>query len=238
DLGLADLTDTRAAAWGDFDADGHLDLYVGFTRRSGAANRLYRNEGDGKRFTEIGRDLGIDAKGETRQVSWIDFDNDGRLDLFVAGYGRNFLFHNEGGGRFREVAEAMGVAGGEKATPSSWGDYDNDGRPDLYVSSYVDRPVNEHDFLYHHDGSRLADAMIELVAKHGATHGVQWADFDGDGALDLALANNNPNGGHYLFKNLLPRDRARRSIQVQVVDAHGRHTRAGSEVRVYAPGSR
>jgi hypothetical protein len=344
DLGLADLPDTRAAAWGDFNADGHLDLYVGFTRRSGAANRLYHNEGDGRRFTDIGRDLGIDAKGETRQVSWIDFDNDGRLDLFVAfrdapnmlfhnegtrfvdvakdlgvddprktvgavwfdmnedgrldvftanqdgtlnglfrndgsrfvdvarelgmdaagrpenfgsngpsvidydndgrldlfvaGYGRNFLFHNEGRGRFQEVAEAMGVAGGDKATPSSWGDYDNDGRPDLYVSSYVDRPVNEHDFLFHNDGSRFADAMAELIAKHGATHGVQWVDFDRDGALDLALANNNPGGGHYLFRNALPADRARRSIQVDVVDLRGRHTRAGSEVRVYEAGTR
>ena len=344
DLSLADLTDTRAAAWGDFDADGHLDLYVGFTRRSGAANKLYRNEGNGKRFAEIGRDLGIDVKGETRQVSWIDFDNDGRvdlfvafrdapnmlfhnegsrfvdvakdlgvadprktvgavwfdmnddgrldlftanqdgtlngffrndgsrfvdvahelgmdadgrpenfgsngpsvidydndgrLDLFVAGYGRNFLFHNEGQGRFREVAEAMGLAGGDKATPSGWGDYDNDGKPDLYVSSYVDRAVNEHDFLYHNDGSRFSNVMPEIVAKHGATHGVQWVDFDGDGALDLTLANNNPNGGHYLFRNALPADRARRSIQVAVVDGHGRRTRAGSEVRVYAAGTR
>src|SRR6266571_2458508 len=58
DLGLADPTDTRAAAWGDVDADGHLDLYVGFTRRSGIANKLYRNDGDGRQFTEVGPDLG------------------------------------------------------------------------------------------------------------------------------------------------------------------------------------
>jgi len=341
--GVADLTDTRAAAWGDPNGDGRLDLYVGFTRRSGIANKLYRNDGSG-RFTDIAHDLGLDVKGETRQVSWVDFDNDGRvdlfvafrdapnmlfhnegsrfvdvakdmgvddprktvgavwfdmnedgrldlfvanqdgtlnglwrndgarfvdvagelgmdaagrpatsgsngpsvvdydndgrLDLFVAGYGRNFLFHNDGGGRFTEVAAETGVAGGDKATPSAWGDYDNDGRPDLYISSYVDRPVNEHDFLFHNDGAAFTGAMPEIVAKHGATHGVQWADFDGDGALDLALANNNPNGGHYLFRNVLAPERARRSIQVHVVDKNGHHTRAGSEVRIYAPGKR
>ena len=344
DLGLADLTDTRAAGWGDFNGDGHLDLYVGFTRKSGVANKLFRNEGDGKRFTEIGRDLGVDAMGESRQVSWIDFDNDGRvdlfvafrdapnrlfhnegdrfvdvapdmgvadprktvgavwfdmnedgrldlfvanqdgtlnglfrndgnrfvdvahelgmdaagrpsnfgsngpsvadydndgrLDLFVAGYGRNFLYHNDGNGRFTEVSSAMGVRGGDLATPSAWGDYDNDGRPDLYVSSYIDQPLNERDFLYHNGGARFTDAMPPLIFQHGATHGVQWVDFDGDGALDLALANNNPRGGHYLFRNIMPPARARRSIQVMVVDQNGRHTRAGSEVRVFAPGTR
>jgi hypothetical protein len=341
---MADLADTRAAAWGDFNGDGHLDLYVGFTRRSGERNKLYRNDGDGKHFTEVGRELGVDVMGETRQVSWIDFDNDGRvdlfvafrdapnmlfhnegnrfvdvakdigvddprktvgavwfdmnedgrldlfvanqdgtlnglfrndgsrfvdvarelgmdaagrpsnfgsngpsvvdydndgrMDLFVAGYGRNFLYHNDGAGRFTEVSAGMGLNGGDRATPSSWGDYDNDGRPDLYVSSYVEEPLNEHDFLYHRDDPAFHDALPAIIKAHGATHGVQWADFDGDGALDLALANNNPKGGHYLFRNVLPRARARRSIQVHVVDGDGRHTRAGSEVRIYAPGTR
>jgi hypothetical protein len=225
--------------WFDMDGDGRLDLYT--ANQDGTLNGLFKN--DGSRFVDVARDLGMDAAGRpatfgSNGPSVIDYDNDGRLDLFVAGYGRNFLFHNEGGGRFKEVAEAMGVAGGDKATPSAWGDYDNDGRPDLYVSSYVDRPVNERDFLYHHEDGRFVNAMPAVIAGHGATHGVQWVDFDGDGALDLALANNNPGGGHYLFRNLLPPDRARRSIQVQVLDAQGRHTRAGSEVRVYAAGTR
>ena len=342
--GVADPTDTRAAAWGDFDADGDIDLYVGFTRRSDTRNKLYRNEGAGKPFTDVAQAMGVDAIGETRQVSWVDVDNDGDvdlfvalrdapnllfrndgarftsvgqelglddsrrtvgavwfdadedgdldlfvanqngdanglfhnngarfvdvarergldatgrpetsgsngpsvadvdgdgdLDLFVAGYGGNFLYRNDGRGTFTEMAKQLGVAGGDKATPSRWGDFDNDGRPDLYVSSYVETVLNERDFLYHHDGDRLTDVRAALTFPHGATHGVQWADFDGDGDLDLALANNNPAGAHPIYRNLLPPDRAKRSVEVLVVDAQGRATRAGSEVRVYAAGTR
>jgi hypothetical protein len=343
-VGVADLTDTRAAAWGDYDADGDIDLYVGFTRRSETHNKLYRNDGNGKPFTDVAASLGVDVVGETRQVSWVDVDNDsdldlfvamrdapnllfrhdgdrfisaardlglddsrrtvgavwfdadedgdldlfvanqngdtngffrndgprfvdvahergmdapgrpetsgsngpsvadvdgdGDLDLFVAGYGGNFLYRNNGRGAFTEVARAMGVAGGEKATPSRWGDFDNDGRPDLYVSSYVDTVLNEHDFLYHHDGARLSDVRAALKFPYGATHGVQWADFDGDGDLDLALANNNPSGAHPLYRNLLPAAQSKRSVEVLVVDQLGRATRAGSEVRVYSAGTR
>jgi VCBS repeat protein len=341
--GIADLTDTRAAAWGDFDGDGNVDLYVGFTRRSETHNKLYRNDGR-SHFSDVGAAMGVDAVGETRQVAWVDVDNDGDLDLFVAmrdapnvlfrndggrfisvgrdlglddprrtvgavwfdadedgdldvfvanqngdtngffrndgtrfvdvarergmdapgrpetsgsngpsvvdvdgdghfdlfvaGYGGNFLYRGDGRGGFTDIARQMGVAGGDKATPSRWGDFDNDGRPDLYVSSYVDTALNEHDFLYHHDGSRLTEVLAALKLPHGATHGVQWADFDGDGDLDLALANNNPSGAHPLYRNLLPPDRAKRSVEVMVLDARGRATRAGSEVRVYAAGTR
>src|SRR4029079_76136 len=105
-----------------------------------------------------------------------------------------FLYRNGGRGRFVEAAAEYGVQGGDKATPSRWGDFDNDGRPDLYVASYVDQPLKEHDFLYHHEGTRLADVLPALKLPHGATHGVQWVDFDGDGDLDLSIANNNPNG--------------------------------------------
>lgn len=343
-VGLADAIDTRAAAWGDFDGDGHLDLYVGFTRRANTPNRLYRNEGDGRRFTDVAASRQLVSTGETRQTSWVDFDrdgdmdlfvafrdapnalfrndgtrfvevgqqvgigdpkrktvgavwfdfdqdgdldlyvagqdgtlnglfrnegstfvdvagqlrldaaghprtgsngpsvadydNDGDFDLFVANYGPNLLFRNDGAGTFTEVAAALGLAGGEKATPSNWGDYDNDGRLDLYVSSYVDTVLNGRDYLYHNDGARFSEVMPGLILKHPASHGVQWADFDRDGDLDIALADNNPPGTHYIYRNLLPADRARRALNVLVLDERGRYTEAGSEVRVYGPNRR
>ena len=68
EAGVTDLADTRAAAWGDFDGDGHFDLYVGLTRRSETRNRLHRNDGHGH-FTDVAAAMGVDAIGETRQVS-------------------------------------------------------------------------------------------------------------------------------------------------------------------------
>jgi hypothetical protein len=341
--GVADTTDTRAASWGDYDADGDVDLYVGFTRRSKVPNRLYRNDGKGV-FTDVAKEAGVDAVGETRQPSWIDFDNDGDLDLFVAlrdapnmlfrndggrfvsvgesmgiadprrtvgavwfdidgdgdldvfvanqngdlnglfrndgtkfvdvggtlgmdaagraatsgsngpsvadydgdgdldlfvaSYGPNLLYRNEGNGRFTEVAASAGVAGGDLATPSRWGDFDNDGWADLYVSSYVGKPVNERDYLFRNERGRFLDVTSETILKRGATHAVHWIDFDADGDVDLSLANNNPAGANHLYRNMLPDDRAWRSVQVLVVDANGRATKAGAEVRLYAAGTR
>ncbi len=134
--GVADNVETRAAAWGDYDADGAIDLYVGFV---GAPNKLYHNDGHGH-FIDVAPALGLNLTGITRQVSWIDYDNDGDLDLFVAFRDRpNRLFRNDGG-RFVDVAREWGVdAAGRPpefgGVGASVADFDGDGWLDLWDSS-------------------------------------------------------------------------------------------------------
>ncbi len=239
ETGLDDPRRTVGAVWFDFDEDGDLDVFVG--NQNGDLNGLFRN--DGARFVDVAGELGVDAAGRAQTSgsngpSVADYDNDGDFDLFVASYGPNLFYRNDGRGKFTERAAELGLQGGDSATPSRWGDVDNDGRIDVYVSSYIGKVLNERDFLFRNDGQRFADAIPELIAKRGATHGIQWADFDKDGDLDFALANNNPNGTHSLYRNLLAPAQATRSIQVLVQDARGRATKPGAEVRVYARGTR
>jgi hypothetical protein len=227
------------AVWFDMDTDGDLDVFV--ANQNGDLNGMFRN--DGSRFVDVAGTLGLDAAGRaptsgSNGPSVADFDRDGDLDLFVAGYGPNFLYRNDGAGKFTEIAAQVGVAGGALATPSRWGDMDNDGWIDLYVSSYVDKPVNERDFLFRNASGRFTDVLPDLKLPHGATHGIQWVDFDADGDLDFSLANNNPTGTHALYRNQQPAIPAARSIEVLVVDAQSRATRPGAEVRVFAAGTR
>ena len=344
ELGLDSPEETRAAAWGDIDADGHLDLYIGFPASAETPNRLFRNEGNGLAFTDVAPSLGVDLMGTTRQTSFIDYDgdgdvdlfiafrdkpnrlfrndgdalsdvteetgigdplrtvgvawfdmdqdgdldafvanqngdldafyrndggnftdvaaelgmdgspraeeyggvgpsvidydNDGDLDLFVANYGPDFLYRNNGDGTFDNVAPTLGLAVDRHATTSAWGDFDNDGWPDLLVASYMRDVPEEPDHLHRNHGGAFVDVTPETILQAGASHGVQWADFDADGRLDLAVANNNAEGTHRLYRNTTPIDPDRSSIQVMVVDYDGRHRLAGAEIRVFLAGTR
>ena len=237
--GVGDPRRTVGAVWFDIDGDGDLDLFV--ANQNGDTNGLFRN--DGGHFVDVAREWGVEAPRASEEFGGVgaavaDFDGDGFLDLFVANYGPSALYRNEGGKHFVDVTKETGLFFAQHATTPSWGDYDNDGWPDLYVAGFLVTETHYPDHLFHNQKGRFMEAIPALVRDHDASHGVQWVDFDADGALDLALANNDAKGGHYLFRNLLPPSVARRSLAVDVVDERGRHTKAGAEVRVYAAGTR
>jgi penicillin amidase len=237
--GIADPRKTVGVAWFDMEGDGDLDAFV--ANQDGDLNGFFRN--DAGRFVDVAAGLGMDGAARPLVYGGVgpsvaDYDNDGDLDLFVANYGPNTLYRNDGGGKFTEVAAEVNLAGDYHATTSVWGDYDNDGRVDLYVASYLANVMNVRDYLYRNEGNNFRDVTPSILLKNDATHGVQWVDFDADGDLDLTLADNGTMGLHYLFRNRLPLALRQRGINVLVLDHQGRYTRAGSEVRAFKAGTR
>jgi len=241
-LGIADPRRTVGAVWFDVDQDGDLDQYV--ANMDGDANGLFRN--DGERFADVAADLGLDDGGRplgdraygSVRPSLADYDSDGDLDVFLANYGPNGLLRNDGESGFTNVAASAGLAIDSRYDSGAWGDWDNDGLPDLYVNGTIGGGTVYRDYLFHNEGDAFADVTPPLLLAQNADHGVQWADFDGDGDLDLALTGSGAEGMTHLLRNLLAPERARRSVQVLVLDDRGHYTRAGAEVRLYAAGTR
>jgi hypothetical protein len=131
-------------AFFDFDNDGDQDILLvnstAWSNQSAVAAptscALYENLGGGK-FKNITAGSGLDAPLYGMGVAIGDYDNDGRVDVFITAVGGNHLFHNEGNGKFRDVTTAAGVGDGEWSTSAAFVDYDNDGDLDLFVCNYV-----------------------------------------------------------------------------------------------------
>ncbi len=167
----------------DYNNDGCLDILV----LRGAwtlpmRKSLLRNNCDGT-FTDVTRESGLAIPATSTQTAgWLDFDNDGNIDLFV---GNEFspaqLFHNNGDGTFTEVAHAAGVDRTMFTKGVAVGDYDNDGYPDIYVSN------RGENFLYHnnHDGTFTDVARQLHVQGPILSFPVWFFDYDNDGWLDL-----------------------------------------------------
>ena len=212
--GIGDTAYGMAATAADIDNDGDADLYVA----NFGQDKLYRNNGDGT-FTDITETAGIDNTLWGIAAVYLDFDVDGDLDIFVVnylfyemsmpvstykgivGYGHprsyegtpDVLYRNDGDGTFTNIAEIAGVTNpveGRGMAAVAW-DYDKDGFPDIYVTNDTNR-----NFLYHNNGDgTFTDESVFIGVGYDdrgiaeGSMGVDCADYDGDGWLDLIVAN-------------------------------------------------
>jgi len=216
---------STGCAWGDYDRDGRLDLYVSRyvdfdklrTPRPGAntycryqgvpvacgprglpglPDLLYHNEGNGK-FREVSADIGVRNTDPAygMAVTWLDFDNDGWPDIFVANDSMpNYLFRNKRNGTFEEIGFEAGCAvSADGRSQSSMGvavgDYDNDGWLDLLVTNFSE----DYSTLYHNNGGRFEDVTYEAGLGTATYKQLKWGtgfvDFDNDGWKELFVAN-------------------------------------------------
>ncbi|HEX6200657.1 MAG TPA: CRTAC1 family protein [Thermoanaerobaculia bacterium] len=230
----------------DYDGDGDLDLYLVQGRLLGPGvtmadalvpprhplpltDRLYRNDTNDEeggpdgapvlRFTDVTAEAGLPPALYGMGAATGDYDNDGRVDLYVTAFGPNRLLRNLGGGRFEDATAAAGVDDPRWSVPAVFFDYDRDGWLDLWVGSYLDFRFEDHrpcttltgapdycdpsvygplpDRLFRNLGPREGGAVrfedvtaaSGLAATTGKALGAVTGDFDGDGRLDLYVAN-------------------------------------------------
>jgi hypothetical protein len=180
-------------------------------------NRLYHQNADGT-FTDVTERAGLTGMPQNYYgmgVAVGDYDNDGFEDIYVTSYGGNILYHNNGNGTFTDVTNHAGVGAGGWSASAGFFDYDNDGKLDLFVTRYVDwtfktnrycgeqRPgfrsychPDNYDgvtnILYHNNGDgTFTDVSVKagVANPKGKGLGVSFADYDGDGFIDIFVAN-------------------------------------------------
>jgi hypothetical protein len=187
--GLTPLGD-GALAWGDYDNDGDLDvLLTGYDIALARVSKLYRNDGSGA-FVEVA--AGLTGVSDS-SVDWGDYDNDGDLDILLAGYSDSGgyatkVIRNDGNATFTDVATGLE---GASLCSAAWGDYDNDGDLDIAMAGEFDGTWLSR--IYRNDGNAsftdIAAGLIGVIVPS-----VAWGDYDNDGDLDLLLAGGNSFG--------------------------------------------
>ena len=187
-------------------------------------NRLFRNNGDGS-FSDVTDQAGVGDPSYGMGCVFADYDNDGDVDLYVTNLGPNVLYRNNGDGTFTDVSTAAGVADPLWSTSAAFGDYDADGWLDLYVGNYLKFTFATHrrcysgelliycfphsydgvpNTLYRNRGDGTFERANEKAgvteeAQYSKSLGVLWLDLEGDGDLDLYVANDTT--ANYVFRN-------------------------------------
>ena len=185
-------------------------------------NRLFHQKPDGT-FEDVTEKAGLQGIGYDMGVAVGDYDNDGYEDLYVTGYGGNHLYHNNGNGTFTDVTPQSGTGGSGWSTSATWVDLDNNGLLDLVVLRYMKWDFNdifcgEHreghraychpdtfqpisPLVFHNDGNGHFTEVAAKIGldKPGKGLGIAIADFDRDGKIDIAIANDSML--EYLYRN-------------------------------------
>ena len=194
------------SVWADFDNDGWQDVYI---VSGGDNDKLYRSDGAGG-FEDVTQSAGISNPAPTVTPIWLDYNNDGHADLFIANgrrtvnsqevYFPDKLWKNNGDGTFSDVSSQSGIAAAEPSPyMDCWGasacDFDNDGWTDIFVSTYRLAP----DMLFRNNGDGTFTEVGAATGVRGVPtaspsyfgHGMgsDWGDFDNDGWSDLAVGN-------------------------------------------------
>jgi len=157
----------------------------------------------GQMFTKITSGPMVNDGGDSRAVNWIDYDNDGDVDLFVTNGPQpgqnNFFYENNGDGTFTKITNIAITQDGKASDGSSWGDIDNDGDVDLFVANWWGQP----NLLYLNNGDKtftfVDNSIVTTEASYSETG--SWGDYDSDGFLDLYVCNSGGNLKNFLYKN-------------------------------------
>ncbi|MCK5088273.1 MAG: VCBS repeat-containing protein, partial [Melioribacteraceae bacterium] len=180
--GVKSRYSTQQLAWGDYDGDGDLDLFMCGAVNSSESSfitRIYRNDNG-----TFNQDIGQSLPGAC-SLDIADYDNDGDIDLALMGGTNNTdIYRNDNGIFFKDTQQSLsGKAHGTLA----WGDYDNDGDQDLLMGGETSGWPPDRDFiLYRNDDGILIDS--ELFSYGRACFSIKWVDFDNDGDLDIAIS--------------------------------------------------
>lgn len=228
EAGVAGTGYSMGAAAGDYDNDGHVDLFVPGVFR----NTLYHNRGDGH-FEDVTEKAGIKSDKWAVAAGWFDYNNDGLLDLFVVNYASwspsynrfcgdssrnlrvychpmyfegltNTLYRNRGDGTFEDVSEPAGITQHRgRGMGVAFADYDNDGFMDVFVTN-----DNQENFLFHNRGDGtfeevgvMAGVALLNTGKPVSSMGTDFRDYDNDGLPDISVVDL-ANETFPIFRNL------------------------------------